>query len=587
MWLDHWVAACLVPVAVWILLSGLDDLFIDLAFLLTGRKQFRWPADAELDEAPERRIAILVPLWREHGIIGHMLERNLATIRYENYHVFAGVYPNDDLTARAVGEKARRHPRVHLAMCPHGGPTSKGDCLNSIYRRMADYEVRHGIRFEIVVVHDAEDLVHRESLRLINWFSRRYEMVQVPVLPLATGRGEFTHGIYCDEFAEYQSKDIPVRQRLGGFLPSNGVGTGFERAALERLDEAYQGRVFDPECLTEDYETGFRLHAMGCRQVFVPIRFDAAGAVATREYFPRTFRAAVRQRSRWVAGITLQGWQRHGWRGPWPQPYWLWRDRKGLVGNLLSPAANLLSLYCAASYARNAWNGESWHLGSHIPPWLARVFVATLAISIVQAAERTLAGARIYGWRFAAAAPLRILWGNVVNCAATVAALRQFLAARVQHHALVWRKTEHVYPRPRLGEVLVRMNQVSMGELEEVARKVPEGLRIGEYLVQLQKISEEHLYQALSFQTGIPWGLPAGEEVNRLATRAFPAQTARRWKVMPYRVVAGQLHVVTAEVPSEEMTRELASLSALEIRFRLVRPREFEELAGEYLPRRE
>src|SRR5581483_11054265 len=151
------------------------------------------------------------------------------------------VYPNDDPTRRAVSEVASRNPRIHISICPHDGPTSKGDCLNWIYRRVRAYEHAARIRFEVIVVHDAEDLVHPEALRLINWFSRDYQMVQVPVLPLRTGPGEFTHGLYCDEFAEYQLKDIPVRQRLGGFLPSNGVGCGFERKALERLAEGRQG----------------------------------------------------------------------------------------------------------------------------------------------------------------------------------------------------------------------------------------------------------------------------------------------------------------------------------------------------------
>ena len=128
---------------------------------------------------------------------------------------------------------------------------------------MKDHEARHNMRFRIVMMHDAEDLIHPESLRLINWFSRRYAMVQVPVLPLLLPIGEWTHGIYCDEFAEYQHKDIPVRQHLGGFLPSNGVGTGFDRAALERLAATRCGRPFDPACLTEDYETGYLLHSLG------------------------------------------------------------------------------------------------------------------------------------------------------------------------------------------------------------------------------------------------------------------------------------------------------------------------------------
>jgi adsorption protein B len=589
-WLDQWVAACLVPLAVWILLSGLDDLFIDLVFFLTGREQFPWPAESELDQAPQRRIAILVPLWREYRVIGRMIEHNLSVIRYENYDIFIGVYPNDQLTARVVAETERRHPRVHLALCPHEGPTSKGDCLNWIYHQMTDHEARHGVRFDVVVTHDAEDLIHPESLRLINWFSRSYDMVQIPVLPLPTGLGEFTHGLYCDEFAEYQLKDIPARQRLRGFLPSNGVGTGFGRAALERLGEVHGGLIFDPESLTEDYDNGYWLHVLGYRQVFVPIRLDAALPAATREYFPRNFRSAVRQRSRWVAGIALQGWQRHGWR-PWRQIYWAWRDRKGLVGNLLSPAANLFLLYGISSYLLTARPGQSWHLGGYVPLWVTRIYAITCGISLLQVVVRAHCCARIYGCRFAAAAPLRMFWGNLLNCAATVAALRQFVAARIEHRSLAWHKTEHAYPahripevgRPRLGEVLIGMNRVSTGQLARALREVPEGLRIGEYLLQLQQISEEHLYQALSFQTGIPLGLPGNAEVDRLATRVLPAAAALRWKVMQYRVDAGQLHLVTADVPSEAMVRELNRLSELELRFHLIRPNEFEDLAREYL----
>jgi hypothetical protein len=71
--------------------------------------------------------------------------------------------------------------------------------------------------------------------------------------------------------------------------------------------------------------------------------------------------------------------------------------------------------------------------------------------------------------------------------------------------------------------------------------------------------------------------------VERLATRALPAAAALRWKVMPFRVDAGQLHLVTADVPSEAMVRELTRLSELELRFHLVRPNEFEDMAREYL----
>jgi hypothetical protein len=37
-------------------------------------------------------------------------------------------------------------------------------------------------------------------------------------------------------------------------------------------------------------------------------------------------------------------------------------------------------------------------------------------------------------------------------------------------------------------------------------------------------------------------------------------------------------------VPSEQLTRDLAGYSNLEVRFRLVRPWEFEAMTREYLP---
>jgi adsorption protein B len=455
--------AFLVPVAVWIAISGLDDLFITLVGFLTSRLRFPWPSDADVCRAAERPIAVFVPLWQEHAVIGRMLEHNLAAIQYGNYHFFVGVYPNDVPTVSAVARQARRHPRVHVAICPHDGPTSKGDCLNWIYQRMKDHEQRHHMRFRVVVMHDAEDLIHPESLRLINWFSRTYAMVQVPVLPLPTAVREWTHGLYCDEFAEYQLKDIPVRQFLGGFLPSNGVGTGFDRTALERLAATRRVRPFDPACLTEDYETGYLLHSLGYNQIFVPVRIGGAGPIATREYFPRRFHPAISQRTRWVTGIALQSWQRHGWNAPWPQLYWFWRDRKGLVGNLLSPAANLFFLYGTVSYLASLGQSGPWHLGSLVPSWVSDLDRLTSGIALLQTCVRARSGARIYGWRFAAAVPIRMFWGNLVNFAATATALWEFWDAYTRGAGLSWRKTDHVYPmaQPALATNAVRFHPLA------------------------------------------------------------------------------------------------------------------------------
>ena len=342
---DTLAPACLGLLAAWLLLSGLDDLLIIVLFLFRRRAAFRWPTARDLDRVPEKRIALAVPLWHEDGVIQRMLDHNLSAVRYRNWRIFAGTYRNDPATQQAVRAAQRRSSRVHLAVCPHDGPTSKADCINWIYRSIQAYESETGERFDVLVLHDAEDLIDPESLRLINYYSDEFDMVQVPVLPLPTPALEVTHSLYCDEFAEFQTKDLPMRQATGGFLPSCGVGTGFRRPMLERLEAEY-GAIFEERCLTEDYETGFRAHSLGGRQLFLPLR--QAPLTATREYFPRRLRAAVRQRTRWVTGSALQGWELHGWKVPWRQRYWFWRDRKGLVGNLLSPMANMVFLWAAA-----------------------------------------------------------------------------------------------------------------------------------------------------------------------------------------------------------------------------------------------
>ncbi len=334
-----------------------------------------------------------------------------------------------------------------------------------------------------------------------------------------------------------------------------------------------------PPASPKTTRTASALHQLGCRQIFVPLRLPADAPVATREYFPRRLRAAIRQRSRWVAGIALQGWEHHGWRAPLRQAYFFWRDRKGLVGNLLSPFANLLFLCWVAG-----WRGFSG-----IPHWAAGLCTTTLGLSVVHFLIRTALSARVYGWPFAAGVLPRMFWGNLLNSAATVSALRQFAVARRRGRALAWRKTDHKYPacgtpgQGRLGELLVRMRAISIEDLEAALGTCPPDMRLGEHLLELRKLKEEQLYQALSAQAGLALGVPDDGEVVPAATRALPAETIRRCSVLPYRVAFGQLHLLTPEVPSQRMTRELAALCALDLRFRLVRPTEFKRLCERYL----
>src|SRR5580700_8901865 len=92
---DHWVALCLGPLAIWVLVSGLDDLTVALACLgrwIIGRfsqgSSELPPDDAALDAIPQKQIAVFIPLWQEHQVIRRMLEHNLAANRYGRVDFF-------------------------------------------------------------------------------------------------------------------------------------------------------------------------------------------------------------------------------------------------------------------------------------------------------------------------------------------------------------------------------------------------------------------------------------------------------------------------------------------------------------------
>ncbi len=585
---DAVVAACLVPTAVAILISGLDDLALDAICLWTWLKR-RWTKTAKAPQfasrpGQEKLIAIFVPLWHEHAVIGGMVEHNVAAINYDNYHFFIGAYPNDEPTLDAVRELETRFPHVHLAVCPHDGPTSKADCLNWIYQRMLLFEEHHEDRFEIVVTHDAEDLIHPDALASINAYAGHYDMVQIPVLPLRTPFPSIVHSIYCDEFAEWQLKDMPARQFMGSFVPSNGVGTGFRREALEKLATAEHNLIFEPSSLTEDYENGLRLHQLHCKQIFVPLAGSGAAIVATREFFPRTLRAAIRQRTRWITGIGLQAWEHHGWRGTPPQVYWFWRDRKGLFGNALSLFANLLFAYGAFSWMVAGWTGLPWRLAQQaMHPWL---LAATLAIQAIQSGVRIGCAIRLYGVFFALGVPVRAVCANWINTIAAFRALHRYFRSRLLGEPLIWLKTEHAYPsrsallqhKRRLGEILAGSGYASEADVACALETLPAGMRLGEYLVAQGKLSEDDLYEVLSLQHSLPAGRIEPWVISRKIARSLPEHVIRDWQVLPFRIAAGNLFLASPKIPTDELSHALHGFTRLALRFHLVTPANFEEL---------
>ena len=77
-------------------------------------------------------------------------------------------------------------------------------------------------------------------------------------------------------------------------------------------------------------------------------------------------------------------------------------------------------------------------------------------------------------------------------------------------------------------------------------------------------ITEYDLYAALAIQNHLELGKPEPHDISPQVVRALPASVARRWRVLPFRVAAGELYLAGSEIPGEEMQQDIG-------RFRLSR----------------
>jgi bacteriophage N4 adsorption protein B len=189
--------------AIWFLVGGLDDLAVDLVYLVRRmRSWLRAEAMAELpDEIPHGRIAIFVAAWDEAKVIGKMLRTALDRFDHADYRLYVGTYPNDLATIDQVAEVAAGDLRVRLVIGPNPGPTTKADNLNALWRALLRDETVEG-RAAAVMLHDAEDVVHAQELRVVAHALIDHEAVQLPVHPLVKPGSPLVSGHYCDEFAE-------------------------------------------------------------------------------------------------------------------------------------------------------------------------------------------------------------------------------------------------------------------------------------------------------------------------------------------------------------------------------------------------
>jgi len=384
-------------------------------------------------------IALLVPAWDEAAVIASMLKATLSRLDYDNYRIFVGHYRNDPATAAAIASVA--DPRIELVEVAADGPTTKADCLNYLYDALVAYELANDREAKAVVLHDAEDVVHRYELRVFDGMIDRAAVIQLPVLPLIDRHSRWIGGHYCDEFAEAHIKELVVREAVGAAIPLAGVGCAIERRALSRLAAMQDGKPFSGTSMTEDYEIGLKLGALGLKTMFVRIPAEPgdSGVVASRGHFPASLGTAVRQKARWLGGIALSGWDRLGWEGGIGERWMRMRDRRGPLAALL-----LLAAYSGALLWSQLWLAEALGAPIHarIDPALTILLMINGGLLAWRALMRAWFTASAYGWYEGLLSIPRLIVGNVIAMLAAARAVSLHLGGG----ATRWDKTRHVFP---------------------------------------------------------------------------------------------------------------------------------------------
>lgn len=522
----------MITVGIIFLISGIDDLFVDLVFAARSiYRQFAikpaYPplTERQLFEKGEQRVAVMIPAWDESAVIRPMLENTLRSIQYRNFTIFVGTYRNDLATQSEVDAVCINHPQVVKVITPHDGPTNKADCLNCIFHQTRLHEQQTGQPYAIYVMQDCEDVIHPLCYKLFNFLIPRKDMVQLPVESLEMRWKKFTGGHYLDEFAQSHYKDMIVREALGASIPAAGVGAAFSRRALDMMCTARAGELFSIDSLTEDYEFGFRLGELKLKQAFVRFEVEKmvkrrnfwTGAdemvsrpdvVCVREYFPDQFKFSVRQKSRWVVGITLQGWRNLGWSGTLATRYMLFRDRKAILTNLANLIGYMMVLLILGVYGLQLLRPESYSYPSLLEAdsilWNILYFNGLLFL--IRVFMRGYCVYRIYGPLQACLSMPRMIWGNLINFLATVRAVRQYLQFLKTGTFIKWDKTAHHYPNPeelavyrrKLGDLLVDSKAITPNQLRDaLALQTTQSKRLGEILEELGWLQATTLSQAL------------------------------------------------------------------------------------------
>jgi len=225
------------------------------------------------------KISIIIPV-RAEPILSRTIEATLLHNSYPMERKEIVVVTEDEDMARIALHYQHKYPENVKVLLRRSYFPTKPSALNDALALCTG---------DIIGVVDAEDILEHDLLHKVIHaiYSKGYDVVQARLM-ISNANDSWISKIFAMEYAGWFSVWLTGRAALRLYTPLGGTGNYLKRSALQEVG------LWDPLNLAEDAELAIRLLLAGKR----------IGVIDARQWeeAPVTFKAWLKQRSRWYRG---------------------------------------------------------------------------------------------------------------------------------------------------------------------------------------------------------------------------------------------------------------------------------------------
>jgi cellulose synthase/poly-beta-1,6-N-acetylglucosamine synthase-like glycosyltransferase len=225
------------------------------------------------------KISIIIPV-RAEPILSRTIEATLLHNSYPMERKEIVVVTEDEDMARIALYYQHKYPENVKVLLRRSYFPTKPSALNDALALCTG---------DIIGVVDAEDILEHDLLHKVVYaiYSKGYDVVQARLM-ISNANDSWISKIFAMEYAGWFSVWLTGRAALRLYTPLGGTGNYLKRSALQEVG------LWDPLNLAEDAELAIRLLLAGKR----------IGVIDARQWeeAPVTFKAWLKQRSRWYRG---------------------------------------------------------------------------------------------------------------------------------------------------------------------------------------------------------------------------------------------------------------------------------------------